>query len=67
MCIRDRAKEVDKTGGIVLVVYLVLVKGGDFFVIQGIGRSDAGVDNISLVELKLYIAGHGFLCGIHKS
>ena len=46
-----QAKEVDKALCVMLVVNVVFPKGGDFLAVEGIGRADAGVDDIALIEL----------------
>ena len=40
---------------------MILVEGGDFRIVEGEGRSRAGVDDVALVELQLHRAGDGLL------
>src|SRR5699024_1792841 len=49
-----------------LVVNLVLIEGGNLFIVERIGRSDACIDDVALVQLQLHIAGDRLLSGIHK-
>ena len=61
------AEEGDEARAVLLVVHMVLAEGGDLLAIQGIGRSDAGGDDVALIQLELYIAGDRLLGGADKS
>ncbi len=64
--LNGQSEKVDESRGIVLVVNLVLVEGGDILVIEGIGGLHAGVDDVALVELQADVARHGFLCSVNE-
>ena len=56
-----QAEQVDETGGIRLVVIVILTEGRGLLIVQGVRAGDTGVDHVALVELQLDVAGDGFL------
>ena len=61
-----QAEQADEAVGVLLVVDLVLIEGGEILVEQGIGRADASVEHVALVQLELHFAGDVLLGLFHE-
>ena len=61
--IRSTIKRFRRIG---LVIHMILIKRSDFLTVKRIGRSHAGIDNITFIQFQFYIASNRFLRGINK-
>ena len=61
-----KAEEVDKALRILLIIYVILIKGCERLTVEGIRGGDARIDHIALVELELYVTRDRLLRAIYK-
>ena len=55
------AKQIDEALCIMVIVQIAGGEGSDALIVERVGRSGASLDDIALVELEFYLAGHIFL------
>ena len=64
--LQRQTEQVDEARGILLIVNVVGVEGGEILAVESVGGGNARVDDVALIELDLYVAGDGLLSAAHK-
>ena len=62
-----QTEQVDKALCVLLVVNVFCIEGCNFFIIQSVRRSYAGIDDVALVQFQLNITGNGLLGLVYES
>ena len=62
-----QTEQIDEAFCILLVVNIFCIKGCNFFIIQGVRRSNTSIDDIALIQLQLYITSNSLLGFIYES
>ena len=61
-----QTEQVDEARAVLLVLDVVLGEGRDVLVIERIGRGDAGVDDVALVQLEFDVTGDRLLRAVDE-
>ena len=62
-----QTEQVDEALCVLLIVNIFCIEGCNFFIVQGVRRSNAGIDDVALVQLQLDITGNGLLGFVYES
>ena len=49
-----------------MIIQISRGEGSDALIVKRIGRGGSRLDNVALVKLEFYLAGHIFLCFLDK-